>query len=80
MTALEVIGTINEQHPFQLEEALPITGPKRVHVIVLYSATDALDEATWLHAASHNAAFTDLHDAQEDVYSLADAQALHNER
>ena len=79
MTALEVTGTIDEQHRLQLDEALPITGPKRVRVIVLYPAADQLDEATWLHAASNNAAFADMHDAAEDVYSLADGQAFHDQ-
>ncbi len=80
LIALEMTGTIDEQHQLQLDAALPIAGPKRVRVIVLYAATDELDEATWLHAASRNAAFADLHNAEEDIYSLADGEAFHDER
>ena len=35
MTAIEMTGTVDENHQLQLDGALPITGPKRVRVIVL---------------------------------------------
>ena len=37
MTAIELTGTVNERRQLQLDELLPIFGPKRVRVIVLLS-------------------------------------------
>lgn len=72
LTAIEMTGTIDEHQHLQLDATLPVQGPKRVRVIVLYPATDEWDEAEWLRAAAHNPAFRDLHDPAEDIYSLAD--------
>lgn len=35
MTAIEMTGTVDENHQLQLDGILPIAGPKRVRVIVL---------------------------------------------
>jgi len=35
MTAIEMTGTVDENHQLQLDGVLPIVGPKRVRVIVL---------------------------------------------
>lgn len=79
MTAIELTGTVDERHQLQLDDPLPISGPKRVRVIVLYSPTDEWDENEWLQAAARNSAFAVLHDAEEDVYSLSDGSPFRDE-
>jgi hypothetical protein len=74
MTAIEMTGTIDEHHELKLDGALPLTGPLRVKVIVLYPASEDLSEAEWLRAATHNPAFSDLNAAQEDIYSIQDGK------
>ena len=44
LTAIELTGTVNERHELQLDGVLPIQGPTRVRVIVLYSPADEWDE------------------------------------
>ncbi len=77
LTAIELTGTVDEHQHLQLDTTLPILGPKRVRVIVLYSPTDELDEVEWLHAAANNPAFNDLNAPDEDIYSLEDGQPFH---
>jgi hypothetical protein len=79
MTAIELTGTVDEQRQLRLDDLLPIPGPKRVRVIVLYSPVDEWDEKEWLHAAARNPAFDFLKDAEEDIYSLADGRPFHDE-
>jgi hypothetical protein len=79
LTAIEVTGTVDEHQHLQLDTTLPIHGPKRVRVIVLYSSEDEWDESAWLQAAAHNPAFDDLNDPAEDIYSLDDGQPFHAE-
>ena len=79
MPALELTGMIDEHRQLQLDTALPIPGPKRVRVIVLYSPTDEWDETEWLRAAARNPAFDFLKEPEEDIYSLADGKPFHDE-
>ncbi len=79
MTALELTGTIDEHHQLRLDTALPIPGPKRVRVIVLYSPVDEWDEIEWLRAATRNPAFDFLKEPEEDIYSSADGKPFHDE-
>jgi hypothetical protein len=79
MTAIEVTGTVDEHHQLQLDTILPIPGPRRVRVIVLYPLTDEWDETEWLQAAARNPAFAFLSDPEEDIYSLADGKPFHDE-
>jgi hypothetical protein len=74
LTAIELIGTIDEQHQLRLDEVLPVSGPRRVRVIVLYPNDDSWDEKQWLQVASRNPAFADLAKPEEDIYSLADGK------
>ncbi len=74
MTAIEVTGMIDEHRQLQLDGALPVSGPMRVRVIVLYPIHDEWDEAEWLQAAARNPAFDVLKDPREDVYTLADGE------
>ena len=79
LTAIEVTGMVNEHHELQLDDVLPILGPKRVRVIVLYSPVDEWDESEWLQAATINPAFDYLRDPEEDIYTLVDGKPYHDE-
>ena len=79
MKAIETVGIIDEDHHLQVEHTLPISGPKRVRVIILYSLDEEWDETEWLQAASHNSAFDFLSDPEEDIYSLADGKPFYDE-
>ncbi len=79
MTAIEVTGTVDEQHHLQLDSDLPITGPARVRVLILYAVEGELDEKEWLAAAARNPSFSYLHDPEEDIYSLTDGQPFHDQ-
>ncbi len=74
LTAFEATGTIDEERRLRLDETLPLSGPRRVRVIVLYSAEEQSDETEWLHAAARNPAFESLADPEEDVYSPDDGE------
>ncbi len=79
MTAIETTGIIDEHHQLQLDSLLPIPGPMRVRIIVLYPRSDEWDETEWLQAAARNPAFAFLNDSEEDIYSLADGEPFHDE-
>jgi hypothetical protein len=79
LTAIELTGTVNEYHQLKLDEPLPISGPKRVRVIVMYSPDDEWDEKEWLHAATLSPAFDVLKDPEEEIYTLIDGKPYHDE-
>jgi hypothetical protein len=79
LTAIEMSGTVNESRQLQLDDLLPIPGPKRVRVIVLYSPVDEWDEKEWLHTATLSPAFDFLKDPEEDIYTLTDGKPYHDE-
>ncbi len=79
MTAIETTGMVDEHHQLRLDTALPVFGPMRVRVIVLYPLAEGADEEEWLRAAARNSAFEDLEAPEEDVYSLADGEPFLDE-
>ena len=79
MKAIEMTGTIDEKHQLQLDGLLPIPGPMRVRVIVLYPINDEWNETEWLQAAARNPAFDYLKEAEEDIYSLTDGEPFHDQ-
>jgi hypothetical protein len=79
MTAIEVTGRIDEHQQLQLDARLPMSGPLRVRVILLYSVDDQWDETEWLQSAADSPAFDFLNDPEEDVYSLADGVPFRDE-
>lgn len=72
LDTVKLTGTVDEHGQLQLDELLPVAGPKRVRVIVLYSADENGDQAEWLQAAASNPAFAVLKEAAEDIYSVND--------
>lgn len=77
--AIELTGTVDECHQLNLDRPIPIKGPQRVRVIVMYSPEDEIDENEWMHAASVNSAFLSLSDSEEDIYTLTDGKPYHDE-
>ncbi len=80
LTALEVTGTIDEHHQLHLDTLLPVSGPKRVRVIVLYPLNDAWDEKEWLRAAANNPAFDFMKAPEEDIYTLAEGKPFDDKK
>lgn len=74
MTAIEVTGTVDENHRLKLDEALPVSGPMRVRVILLYPLAEGVEEDEWLRAAARNPVFRDLGAPEEDIYSPDDGE------
>jgi hypothetical protein len=68
--AIETTGTVDAHHRLLLDETLPIRGPKKVRVIILFPEQDDIDESQWLQAASGNPSFDFLKDPEEDIYSM----------
>lgn len=78
MTAIEMTGTVNDKNQLQLDDALPITGPRRVRVIVLYPPNEEWTDAEWLQAGVQSPAFADLADPREDIYALDDGKPFND--
>jgi len=77
MTAIELTGTVDENHQLLLDSALPFAGPKRVRVIVLSPLTEETEEwneMEWLKDALKNPVFDFLNDPEEDIYTLTDGK------
>ena len=74
MAAIEMTGTVTENCELELDQSLPISGPRRVRVLVLYPIDDEWEESKWLQAAARNPAFDFLKEPEEDIYSLGDGQ------
>ena len=80
MTAIEMTGTVDENHQLKLDGVLPFAGPKRVRVIVLSPLTEIPDdwsEAEWLKASLSNPAFEYLRDPEEDIYTIRDGKPFY---
>ena len=79
MTAIEMTGTVDENRQLRLDGTLPVIGPVRVRVLVLYPITQEWDEAEWLQSAARNPAFESLSDPEEDIYTLADGKPFYDQ-
>jgi hypothetical protein len=77
LKAITVAGTIDEKRQLHLDDPLPVSGPSRVSVIILFPDEEReFAEAQWLHAAATNPAFDFLKEPEEDIYSLSDGRAF----
>jgi hypothetical protein len=74
--AIETTGIIDEKSHLQLDAPLPVIGPSRVRIIVLFpeEEPEEIEELTWLHAAATNPVFDFLKDPEEDIYTLTDGR------
>ncbi len=79
MRAIEMTGTIDERRQLHLDGSLPVAGPQRVRVILLYPVDDEWNEEEWLKAAARNPAFSYLHEPQEDIYSATDGEPFRDQ-
>jgi hypothetical protein len=80
LAAIEMTGTVDEQHRLRLDETLPVSGPMRVRVIVLYPLADeGIAEDEWLRAAALNPVFQGLDSPGEDIYSLEDGEPFRDQ-
>jgi hypothetical protein len=74
MSAIEMTGTIDEHSQLKLDASLPISGPKRVRVLILSDWDDIDNEESWLKYASQNPSFQFLSEPEEDIYSVNDGE------
>lgn len=79
MSAIEMTGTVDEHHRLHLDGTLPLAGPQRVRVIVLYPSNGDWDEQEWLKSAARNPAFDYLHDPSEDIYTADDGEIFRDQ-
>ncbi|MBI4663844.1 MAG: hypothetical protein HY735_34010 [Verrucomicrobia bacterium] len=80
MNAVETTGVVDAQRQLHLDQPLPVAGPSRVRVIVLFPDSDEISESDWLKAAATNPAFDFLKDSAEDIYSAADGKEFRDQR
>lgn len=76
LEAFEMEGTIDKDHHLHPDQRMPIKGPKRVRIIVLFPAENSENEIEWLRSAARNPAFADLQDPAEDIYTLQDGKPI----
>jgi hypothetical protein len=74
LKAIETTGTIDSGNRLVLDDPLPVEGPTRVRLIILFQEEAEMDETQWLQAASSNPAFDFMKDPGEDIYTLADGR------
>jgi hypothetical protein len=79
MTAIQMMGTIDEHRQLRLDSELPVPVPARVRVLIRYPLSDEWDEVEWLQAAARNRAFAPLSDPEEDLYTLADGEPFYDQ-
>lgn len=78
--AIETTGTVDARQHLLLDEALPISGSKKVRVIILFQEEDEIDESEWLQAASVNPSFDFLKNPEEDIYSMNDGKPFNHQK
>lgn len=74
LRAIEVEGTVDEQHRLHVDEPLPVGGPGRVRVLVLIPDSPVPEDQEWLRAAASNPAFDFLKHEEEDLYGRVDGR------
>ena len=80
LTAIEMTGTVDQKQQLQLDDPLPIMGPTRVRVSVLYPLAEDISETEWLQTADHNSVFAYLRETTEDIYSVTDGKPFHDDQ
>ena len=72
-------GRIDERQHLVVDHDLPIQGPGRVRVILLFDEEEELAEPLWLLAGATNPSFDPLNEPEEDSYSLTDGKPFHDQ-
>lgn len=81
LKAVETTGTVDNHSQLHLDNPLPIPGPARVKVIVMYTEeSEDIEESEWLRVAASNPAFDFLKDSEEDIYTIADGVPFRDEK
>lgn len=75
--AIETTATIDANRQLVLDEQLPVVGPTKVRVIILFHEEVDIEEKEWLRSASINPAFDFLKEPEEDIYTLSDGKPFH---
>lgn len=76
MKAIEIKGEV-KNGKLQLPDLNPFHLKGPVKVILLAPESEDIDEALWLHTASHhNEVFDFLNDPSEDIYSISDGKSF----
>ena len=70
--AIEITTTVDASRQLVLDEQLPLVGPTKVRVIILFHEEVDIEEKEWLRSASINPAFDFLKEPEEDIYTLSD--------
>jgi hypothetical protein len=78
--AIEITGTVNAERQLILDELLPIVGPAKVRVIILFPETTEIDEKEWYRAAASNPAFDFLKETEKDIYLPIDGRPFKNDK
>lgn len=78
--AIETTATIDANRQLVLDEPLPVGGPTKVRVIILFPEEAEIEEKDWLHSAIANHTFDFLKEPEEDIYTLSDGKPFHDER
>ena len=76
LKAIELTGTIDGDRKLHLDAELPVVGPHKVRVIVIFLPDDAPEEREWLSGISSSPAFANLNDQAEDIYSIQDGKPI----
>jgi len=79
MNAVETTGVVDAQRQLHLDQPLPVAGPSRVRVIVLFPESDEISESDWLKAATANPAFDFLRETGEDIYTPTDGKSFRDQ-
>jgi hypothetical protein len=79
MNAIETTGIVDAQNQLRLDEPLPVAGPSRVRVIILFPETGDIPEQVWARSAAASPAFDFLKDEAENIYTCTDGKPFHDQ-
>lgn len=79
MNAIETTGVVDQQRQLHLDQPLPVAGPRRVRVILLFPESDDISDTDWMKAAASNPAFDFLKENAEDIYTASDGKAFRDQ-
>ena len=73
------MGTIDEQQQLHLDAPLPLSGPSRVRIIIVFPDETDIDKQEWLRGAGQNPSFDFLKEPEEDIYTLQDGKPFRDQ-